>query len=402
MFKNASKRKHYLQDDIKDSSLLIQSFEESKTVELIDSRNVEAKNVKDLQVRPTKQMANKVPLWTWFLIIGTLCYGYIVVSDFITSLQLSSKHVVVNFLNNIDAEFTWPKNNDGGSLCDPTFELYDKARIVSSIFSLLVFSCFCACILCSTCAAKCKNSLKWSKIFGFLSALLLLPSVFVPALPAYLSSTVIHDICPYCSPQLNNIIYLFSGNIVGITCIGIVLVHILPVLFLAFIPSIIWTSYIILHEYKERQRSVDEQDTVEFIFICGSFLCPLITFIPLIAYQQLMGDPVVSILCLVFWALPIIIASFIRIKFTNSKFIYFAYFSTYCGALMSMFLYHWVEYGLPHWIVSIFSETHWMIKSIVGIVAAVCLTYVIVSDFIFTVINRLNNKNDKKQSLINY
>ena len=82
---------------------------------------------------------------------------------------------------------------------------------------------------------------------------------------------------------------------------------------------------------------LNQQDTLRYIFICGSPSGPFVTFAPLLVYQQFMGDIVVSCSLMIFWILPILIT--INITTKNCTLIYLRYMGSYYGIIIAIFVH---------------------------------------------------------------
>eukprot|EP01084_Bolivina_argentea_P019510 36266_1 len=349
------------------------------------------------EIKLPKRYGERVYLRRLFLILGTTAYGYVSIHSLWNLIHLTVKQEVINFFNDMSYNVSWPDDDEGGTLFDSTFSVYNKARIISAVCGVIAFGMFAIASL-TDCFVMERRGLKLSKTFGWISMLALAASMFGPSLPNYLSSTPIHDICPYCAPQFTNAIYLLFGDIVGLFCSGLFTIQMLPILVGAVTPAVARSSYMVLHYHNDFKLDADERDTLRYIFICGSFLGPFVTFAPLLVYQQFMGDVVISVLLMIFWILPILIA--MRIKTENATRIYVQYMVTYYMTLFAMFIYHWSRYGLPSWLVAMIKTPHWIIETSLEIIAEWCLTNVLLSDFLYTIIMGFRTKHLEDEEII--
>eukprot|EP01084_Bolivina_argentea_P019509 36262_1 len=345
------------------------------------------------EIQNPSKYGERVALRRLFLLIGTASYGYLSIKAFIDCLNITVKQMVVNFFDHLGIGMTWPDDDNGGTLFDSTFSVYNEARIISTTCSIVAFILFCCSVFCDFFLMR-RKGLKYSRIFGWLSIFALFAGIFAPALPDYLSATPIHDVCPYCAPQFTHSIYLIFGDLVGLGCSGFFTITMLPILVAAVVPAIARSNYMVLHYYELYKLDLNEQDTIRYIFICGSFLGPFTTFAPLLVYQQIMGDFVISILLIVFWILPILIATQVTTK--NVTKVYLSYMGVYYGTLFAIFVYHWIVYGLPHWVIVMIQTPHWIIETILEVAAEVCLTNVLLSDFLYTIIMGFRTKHINK------
>eukprot|EP01084_Bolivina_argentea_P019511 36267_1 len=349
------------------------------------------------EIQEPRKYGERVKYRRLFLTLGVISYGYVSIKAFCDAIRLTVKQEVINFFNDIGANVSWPDDDSGGTLFNSTFSAYNTARLISCSFGLAALILFSTSLLCDWCIMN-KRGLKLSKTFGWISMLALAASMFGPSLPNYLSSTPIHDICPYCAPQFTNAIYLLFGDIVGLFCSGLFTIQMLPILVGAVTPAVARSSYMVLHYHNDFKLDADERDTLRYIFICGSFLGPFVTFAPLLVYQQFMGDVVISVLLMIFWILPILIA--MRIKTENATRIYVQYMVTYYMTLFAMFIYHWSRYGLPSWLVAMIKTPHWIIETSLEIIAEWCLTNVLLSDFLYTIIMGFRTKHLEDEEII--
>ena len=144
----------------------------------------------------------------------------------------------------------------------------------------------------------------------------------------------------------------------------------LPIL-IAITPSLVRAAYLVLHDNKIYRLSKCEQDTLCVVFKLSTILTPLLTFLPLLVYQQLMGDNVVAVLLLIFWIVPIVIAMKMKRKYV--LWYYLGYLWVYLGALLAILIYHWIEYGLPKYVERLFLN----VETYMEVIAEVCLANVI-------------------------
>ena len=101
------------------------------------------------------------------------------------------------------------------------------------------------------------------------------------------------------------------GNIIGIGCSAIFASSTLPIL-LSTPPSLIRATAKILAEAVEKKKGKSQyynlnkydMETLGHIAIFASFLTPLMTFMPLLILQQVLGDHVTAIMLHLSWLLP--------------------------------------------------------------------------------------------------
>ena len=314
-----------------------------------------------------------------FLTCGTIFYSYIILKTFFEDiLGESVKHQVINLLNSLDIGVTWPDDENGGTLFDSTFEAYGEARYISYVFYIIAIMTFIISLLFDL-MKRSRVGLQFSRVLAWISVIFLFMAIFSTGMPNYLKSTPIDDICPYCAPEFNNAVYLVSGDIIGIFCSVLFTVEMLPIL-IAITPSLVRAAYLVLHDNKIYRLSKCEQDTLCVVFKLSTLLTPLLTFLPLLVYQQLMGDNVVAILLVIFWIVPIIIG--MKMVRENVFWYYLGYLWVYLGALLAILVYHWIEYGLPKYVERMFLN----VETYMEVTAEIFLANVILGDFLYAIL----------------
>lgn len=315
----------------------------------------------------------------FFLVVGTICYSYIILKTFFNRiLKESVKDEFIHFLNSLHISVTWPDNENGGTLLDNTFNAYGDARMVSYAFMLVAIGGFILALLFDL-LKRTRSGLQISRYMAWSSVIFLFIAIFSTAIPNYLKSTPINDVCPYCAPGFNNAVFMIFGDIIGILCSGMFTISMLPIL-IAITPSLVRASYLVLHDSKIYKLSRCEKETLCMVFKIASILTGLLTFLPLLVYQQTLGDHVVAAILLVFWIVPMLIG--LKMTAKRAGWYYLAYMCVYLGCLLAILVYHWIEYGLPKYIREIFLTA----DTYVEIIAEIFLANVILGDFLFTVL----------------
>ena len=111
------------------------------------------------------------------------------------------KEQVIEMLSENGANIEWPDEDNGGTIFDDSFELYNTTRKWSLFFKVASFSTFVISALFDFCKHN-KIGLKYSRIFCWISILLLFIAILIPGLPNYLAATHIEEITPYCAPEV--------------------------------------------------------------------------------------------------------------------------------------------------------------------------------------------------------
>eukprot|EP01084_Bolivina_argentea_P159435 277672_1 len=324
----------------------------------------------------------------FFLVIGTIGFGYSIIHQLYQILSITVKEEVINFLSDMNLDVTWPDSQHGGTIFDDAFELYNDARKIELGFATASFVCFFIACLFDICGRN-KQGLTYSRYCCWISILLLFVSIISTALPNYLRDTDITAITPFCATNFNDAIDLISGDIVGILCSALFTVTLLPVL-ISVPPSLVRATFMVLHESQIFKLNQNQIDSLVSVIIVGSFLTPLITFFPLLVFQQLMGDNVTAVLIIIGWIAPIFVSFMFKHKKYGIKcslYLYLLWLYIMLGSLVAIMIYEFVVYGVPKFFVQMIQELDFY----TAFISEIFLSNVVISDFIYANIMALND-----------
>ena len=117
------------------------------------------------------------------------------------------------------------------------------------------------------------------------------------------------------------------GDLVGIFCSAFFCFTVMPEI-ISISPAFVRSAYVVLIDYKKYNLSFHQRKTRRLVIIVANCISPLITFFPLIMYRQIMGDTVVSVLLVIFWAFPVFVSFLFYYK---SVWVYVLWWISYIG-----------------------------------------------------------------------
>jgi hypothetical protein len=161
------------------------------------------------------------------LVIGLVSQVYLTYHYFLDCLQ-DARQAIQSMLDSADLQVTWPSDDAGGSLFDESLLLYQRFRWYS--FAAL----FAACVLIAlsllvdsvyrpaTSYREIQHNeyspnagLRWSRYFSILSMPCFFAGIFATAVPNYVASTPLSDMCPACAPEFDGFVQRLGGTFLG-------------------------------------------------------------------------------------------------------------------------------------------------------------------------------------------
>merc|ERR1711972_1246556 len=115
-------------------------------------------------------------------------------------------------------------------------------------------------------------------------------------------------------------------------------------------PSLVRATFMVLHDSHLFKLTPQQIDTLVSIINVASVLTPLLTFFPLLVFQQLMGDSMTATLIIIGWIGPILVSLLFRHKKYGVKYslwLYFLWLFVMLGSLAGILVYEFVVYGVP-------------------------------------------------------
>ena len=337
----------------------------------------------------------------FFLIVGGTANLYANINLLHDVLNITVKEYVINVLNDLDIGVTWPDDENGGTIFDDAFDVYEDARYSETIFSWIALICFIISIYFDWCLRG-PRGLFYSRIFGWIAIVFLFIAAISTALPNYVTGTHIDEIMPSCAPDFDEALDLITGNLIGILCSTMFCVTMLPML-VALTPSVVRACVLVLKESNRYQLQSYEMETLRYLIVLTSVLNPLMTFLPLLVFQQLFGDKVTATCLCCFWILPAVMGFVFNLQYIRQidkntddcccsfvccecdkkeclyKVLFMSWMMCYFGPLFVIVVYQFSLYGVPNYVVSLFTDADFYMS----VFAEGFLANVVLSDFIY-------------------
>ena len=163
----------------------------------------------------------------------------------------------------------------------------------------------------------------------------------------------------------------------------------MPVL-IAVPPSLVRATFMVLHDSHLFKLTAQQIDTLVSIIIAASVLTPLLTFFPLLVFQQIMGDSVTATLIVAGWIGPILVSLLFGHKTYGVKcslWLYFLWLYVMLGSLAAIVVYEFAVYGVPDAFIDEITSLDFYME----FCAEVFLANVVISDFLYANIMAFNN-----------
>lgn len=192
------------------------------------------------------------------LMLGTCLFTILVVTDLnrLAALPPADQRLT-KLLQSMGMSFYWP--NGTQTIFDDAFQAYDHATTMAVWFKVAVLVCFYLSLFTDICLRS-KTGLEWSRMWLYFSVLMLLLSVLSTAMPNYLESTNLEEVCPYCAPRFNRVLLTIGGYVVGMLC-SLLLSAGCAAILLAICPSLVRAA--VLMVLTERARRIVLKNRLE-------------------------------------------------------------------------------------------------------------------------------------------
>ncbi|EDQ86537.1 uncharacterized protein MONBRDRAFT_10909 [Monosiga brevicollis MX1] len=362
----------------------------------------------------------RLPFRRLFFLVGVASVWYIVFHTLHEVETTTTKETVIEWIQHLHMNVTWPPDSEGGNIFDPAFHLYDDARRWS-LYSMVLAACLLTVSFFLE-LLPIRKALYYSHLAGFASLLALFITAVIPSIPNYVQACNLSATLPKCAPEFNRFINLFIGDMVGLACSAIFSLTLLPLL-LAVVPSLVRTAKLVLvdqqkhggtagHEAESDLKALSPDDddnnfaspsavaeevvplvpalgdaprpyvitnteAVRAVFRYSSMLVPLLCGLPLVILYQLGGDDVTSALIVMFVLLPLVVP--VAMYRWRVQTVYWIWLLAYFGPLVGMMLYQIFKNDLKEALVHVLNGPAVYIE----IAAEICVANVVVSDILY-------------------
>jgi len=331
-----------------------------------------------------------------FLLVGFVCSIYVQLHWLTTSLQTPLKEQLIRQFEDggWGVDWKWPAEQDGGDFFDTAIATYENTswfRFSAHMISISIMFC----MLVIDVKGLGYKGLDNSRYLGYVAGSFALIGTLVPALPNYKSllgtdGEGLQDIVAWCAPDFNHAADMIIGGTAGMF---------LAALFIAQLFGLMTTTPIAITrvgakllqtgaKFSGRQRRdwmpVHNVATLRFMLVFGNVITPMVLTIPLIFFYQSFGDNVTRALSIFFFIGPLFWSFFITKARSYSMLIvgYYSWLFSFLGTLFALAIYTAQREGkLQRLVDEIFK-----LERILGVVAEICISNVIVSDILLHVL----------------